>query len=538
MDIALILVAFACGFAATLVRLPPLVGYLIAGFVLHAFDFEVTPEIETIADIGVLLLLFGIGLKLKLSTLARPVVWAGATMHMALSIAVIGALLYGLGIAGLPLVTGLSLDQAALVGFAFSFSSTVFAVKALEERNESSSLQGRIAVGILVVQDIFAVVFLTLAVDEPPSIWAVPVVIAVIAARPIYGFLLDRTGRGELLMLLGLVLAVGVGAEAFSQVGLKPDLGALVIGLVMANHPRAGELAGTLLDFKDILLIGFFLTIGLGGTPDVAAIAVALIVILVLPLKTAAFIWVVSRFGFRVRTSWHTAITLATYSEFGLIVAVIGVERGLLNKEWTSSIAVAIAVSFILAAPLSAARYDVYERLSSRLIRLERTDVQPEDRLIDPEHASIMVFGMGRIGAGAYDELIARRGNVVLGVDRTESNVARQAAEGRHVIRGDALDTEFWGRLQLDSKIKLIVLAMSDHQANLAAVRRVRQFLPDARIAATASYADDVAELEEAGVSVARNLYGEAGQGLADDACDLLLAMDVTSPEKPMSHDD
>lgn len=529
MDIALILVAFACGFVATLIRLPPLVGYLAAGFVLHAFDFEVTPEIETVADVGVLLLLFGIGLKLKLSTLARPVVWAGATVHMALTIAVIGLVVFVLGIAGLPLVSGLSLEQAALVGFAFSFSSTVFAVKALEERNESASLQGKIAIGILVVQDIFAVVFLTLAVDEPPSIWAIPVVVAVVAARPIYGFMLDRTGRGELLMLLGLVLAVGVGAESFSQVGLKPDLGALIIGLVMANHPRASELAGTLLDFKDILLIGFFLTIGLGGAPDMAAIGVACIVVLLLPLKTAAFIIVVAKFGFRVRTSWHTAITLATYSEFGLIVAVIGVERGMLQQEWTSAIAVAIAISFVVAAPLSAARYDVYNRMASRLVTLESSNVQPEDRLIDPEHASIIVFGMGRIGAGAYDELVLRRGEVVLGVDRTESNVEAQAARGRHVVRGDAMDVEFWGKLQLDAKIQLIVLAMSDHRANLEAVSRVRQFLPDARIAATASYADDVRELEEAGVSVARNLYGEAGQGLADDACDLLFQMEKPS---------
>lgn len=522
MDIALILVAFACGFAATLVRLPPLVGYLAAGFVLHAFGEDVTTEIQTIADIGVLLLLFGIGLKLKLTTLARPVVWAGATIHMALTVGVIGSLLFVLGLAGLPLVSDLSFEQAALAGFAFSFSSTVFAVKALEERNESSSLQGKIAIGILVVQDIFAVIFLTLAVDTPPSIWAIPVVALVVLARPLYGLMLDHTERGELLMLFGLVMAVGVGAESFSQVGLKPDLGALIVGLVLANHPRAAELSSALLDFKDVLLVGFFLTIGLGGAPDLGALLVALVVLLVLPVKTAGFIWIVARFGFRVRTSWHTAITLATYSEFGLIVAVIGVERGMLDQQWTSAIAVAIAVSYVIAAPLSAARYAVYERLSSRLSEIERPTFQLEDRLIDPAHASIMVFGMGRIGAGAYDELIERRGKVVLGVDRTESNVEGQAAQGRHVVRGDALDSEFWARLQLGSKIKLIVLAMNDHRANLAAVERVRRYLPEAQIAATASYPDEVAELEAAGVSVARNLYGEAGQGLADDACDLL----------------
>ncbi len=531
MDLGLVLVAFAFGFAASAVRLPPLVGYLAAGFVLHAFGYESTEAIEVIADIGVLLLLFGIGLKLRLRTLARPVVWAGASIHMALSSALVGALVLGIGAFGLPLATDLSAGEGLLIGFAFSFSSTVFAVKALEERNEAASLQGRIAIGILVVQDIFAVAFLTLAVDDLPSLWAVPVVVAVVAARPLYGWLLDRSGHGELLLLLGLALAVGVGAEVFDRVGLKPDFGALVVGLTLASHRRAPELAATVLGFKDILLIGFFLSIGLGGVPDLTTVAVGLGLVALLPLKTAGFVWILSRFRFRARTAWHSSLTLATYSEFGLIVAVVGVERGLLDDQWTSGIAVAVAVSFALAAPLNTARYLVYARLSPWLGRLERQPVQPDDALIDPGDAIVIVFGMGRIGAGAYDELIKRRGEVVLGVDRDAVSVVANAAAGRHIVRGDALDAEFWGRLSLHPHIDLIVLAMSDHEANLEAVRRVKAFLPEARIAASASYPDEVRELEEAGVDVARNLYGEAGQGLADDACDVLFAGDAVPPE-------
>ena len=281
-------------------------------------------------------------------------------------------------------------------------------------------------------------------------------------------------------------------------------------------------------------MIGFFLSIGLGGTPGVAEVAVALIVLVVLPIKTAGFVALVSRFGLRARTSWHSSTTLATYSEFGLIVAVIGVDRDLLDEQWTSAIAVAVAVSFALAAPLSTTRYATYARLSPLLARLERREVQPDDALIEPSDAQIIVFGMGRVGAGAYDELVRRRGNVVLGVDRTSDTVSENCAAARQVIRGDALDVEFWGRLCLDPRIDLVVLAMSDHAANLVAVRRVKQFLPEIRIAATASHADEVKELQQAGVDVARNLYGEAGQGLADDACDVL---DVEPPPPPRTSD-
>ncbi len=522
MEFELIAVAFAFGFVAHMVRLPPMVGYLAAGFVLHAFGEESTAGIQLVSDVGVLLLLFGIGLKLQLSTLARPVVFAGATAHAAVTTAIIGAALLGVGALGFPLAEDLAVQEAALAGFAFSFSSTVFAVKALEERKESASLQGRLAIGILVMQDIFAVIFLTIAAEDAPSLWAVPVVAAVVLAKPVYGWVLDHSGHGELLLLLGLALAVGVGAESFDHVGLKPDLGALVLGVTLASHARAAELAKALLGFKDILLVGFFLSIGLDGTPSAGAVGIAVLVLALLPVKTAGFVWAVSKFRFRARTAWHASITLATYSEFGLIVAVIGVERELLDQQWISAIAVAVSISFVLAAPLSTGRYRLYGRFADTFSRIERAPIQPDDALIDAAEARIVVFGMGRVGMGAYDELVIRRGPVVLGVERQATPLEHHAASGRLVVRGDALDLEFWGRIQLKQQIELVVLAMSDHAANLEAVKRVHEFLPDARIAATASYPDDVEALEAAGVDVARNLYGEAGQGLADDACDML----------------
>lgn len=523
MDLAFVVAAFASGFLASQVRLPPLVGYLAAGLALHGLGYTSTEAIETVADVGVLLLLFGIGLKLKLRTLARSEVWGGASIHMAVSTAVIGALLMVLALTGLPLVSELDLGQAALIGFAFSFSSTVFAVQALEERNESQSLAGRLAVGILIVQDLFAVGFLAFSEGNPPSLWAIPVVMAVVLARPIYGWVLDRTGHGELLVLLGFVLAVGVGAGSFEFVGLKADLGALLVGVTLAGHERATELSDKLLSFKDILLIGFFLSIGLGGFPESSSLLIALIVLALIPLKTAGFLLLIPRFGLRARTAWHTSLTLSTYSEFGLIVVAGAIGSGLIDERWAAVVAVAVAVSFAAAAPLNTARYGLFQRWRKQLDRLELAELTDEDALIDPGHARVLVFGMGRVGRGAYDELVVREGPVVLGLDRADEACAANEQAGRWVVRGDALDTEFWSRLRFRPEIELVVLAMSDHQANLEAVRRVKENLPGVKIAAAATFEDEVRELGEAGVDVARNLFSEAGQGLADDACDLLL---------------
>jgi hypothetical protein len=329
-------------------------------------------------------------------------------------------------------------------------------------------------------------------------------------------------------------LAIAVGAEAFDQVGLKADLGALVVGVRLATHSRAGELADTLLRFKDVLLIGFFLSIGLGGAPDAGSLAVAGVVLLALPLKTLGFLWLVSRFRFRVRTAWHTSSTLATFSEFGLIVAVVGVDRDLLDPQWTSAIAVAVSVSFALAAPLNTARFVLYRRFAGRLSALQRPSIQADDALIEPTDARVLVFGMGRVGAGAYDGLASARGPVVLGIDRQDLTVKRNVELGRNVIRGDVLDSEFWARLQIHTEIDVVILAMSDHEANLEAVRQVRSFQPDVAILATALYADEAVELGAAGADEVRNLYDEVGQGLTDDALGLLHRFDDPSGDDPV----
>lgn len=131
----------------------------MAGFILNLAGYKSTELLETIASLGVTLLLFSIGLKLKISNLIKPQVWAPATLHIILSSALFSGFMLLLGVFALPLFVDLSWQSALLVGFALSFSSTVFAVKVLEERGEMASLHGKIAIGILVMQDIFAVIF-------------------------------------------------------------------------------------------------------------------------------------------------------------------------------------------------------------------------------------------------------------------------------------------------------------------------------------------------------------------------------------------
>ena len=200
-------VAFVLGFAARLIGLPPMVGFLVAGFLIHAFGVQSDPTIQEVADFGVTLLLFTIGLKLKIKGLARPEVWAGASLHILITVAVFGLGLYGLALTGFSIFASLSFETAFMVAFALSFSSTVFAVKVLEDKGEMASLHGRTAIGILIMQDIFAVLFLTISTGKVPSPWAFAL-LGLVLLRPALFYLLDKVGHGELLPLFGLFATI------------------------------------------------------------------------------------------------------------------------------------------------------------------------------------------------------------------------------------------------------------------------------------------------------------------------------------------
>jgi predicted Kef-type K+ transport protein len=506
-------IAFVLGFAARQVGLPPLVGFLAAGFTLNGLGFESGPLLVQFADLGVTLLLFSIGLKLKIETLLKPEVWAGASFHMAVTVVVFGLAIFALSTAGVHLFAGLTLATSALIAFALSFSSTVFAIKALEEKGEMQSLHGRVAIGILIMQDIIAVVFITVSTGKVPSVWALAL-FGLVLLRPLVFRIMDRCGHGELIPLFGLFAALVLGAEAFDMVGLKADLGALILGVLLAKHRRAGEISDSLMSFKDILLVGFFLNIGLSGTLSLGALMIALIFVLLLPFKMALFFALLTRFRLRARSSSLATFSLATYSEFGLIVAAIGVTNAWIAADWLAVIAIALAATFVLGSPLNAMAHGIYARFHDRLMPWESKTRHPEDQPIHAGEARIAVLGMGRIGTGAYDSMRARFGDIVIGLDSDPDKVSAHREAGREVILGDATDTDFWQRVQPD-KIHLIMLTLPQLSANLDMVRRLSDSPYDGRITAVARFPDEVEILEQAGVHLALDSFTEAGAGFA-----------------------
>lgn len=519
MDPLWIVFAFVFGAAASRVGLPPLVGYLVAGFALNRFGIQGGESLAAIADAGVTLLLFTIGLKLKLRSLARPEVWAGASAHMLVTVAVFGLGLGLLAAAEMPFLRTLDRSAVLLIAFALSFSSTVFAVKVFEAKQEMPSRHAGTAIGILIMQDLFAVVFLAASTGKLPSPWAAALVAAVVVLRRLPGWLVSRCGHGELLMLFGILMAAA-GYGSFEMVGLKGDLGALVFGMLLAPVPQADELAGRLLGFKDLFLVGFFLNIGIAGQPTLAAFGVAFLLALAVPFKAALFFGLLTRFRLRARTALLATLSLSNYSEFGLIVGAVGASKGWIGGEWLMILAMALSLTFILAAPLNAAAHRLYARLAPRLRRFETGRRLPEDAPIDTGRATIGIVGMGGVGASAYDEMHRRHGDVVIGMDFSIETVLRHRRKGRRVVHGDAADSDFWERFDPgESRIRLVMLALPDPRTGEFAVRQLQQRGYTGEIVASVRYEDEIRALEAAGIDAAYSLYEEAGVGFANHVC-------------------
>ena len=519
MEILWILIAFVCGLLAVQMSLPPLVGFLGAGFVLNLLGVEENEILSNLADLGITLLLFTIGLKLKLADLVKTEVWGGGLSHLFLWWLTTFALLISAASLSLPLVSDLSLSGAALIAFALSFSSTVCVVKLLEESGELKTRHGKFAISILVIQDIVAVIFLVLATGKAPSIYA-PALLLLFLSAPLIKQVLDRAGHDEMLPLAGFLLAIG-GYQLFEAFGVKGDLGALVVGMLMSGHGKATELSKSLLNFKDIFLIAFFLSIGLAALPTVETLSIALLMVLALTVKFGLFLTIFAAFRLRARTNFLSALALSNYSEFGLIVTYLSVQSGWLSTQWLIVPALACALSFIITSSFYPRAHSLYRRYKEPLKRLESARYLPEDLIDRPSDIEILVVGLGRVGRGAFTALYERVGNRVWGMDSKLDHVAKLQVLGMHVFSGDGESADLWEAINI-KRLKLVLLATPSVKDSASIVRQLKAAHYKGSIAGIARYEDDRQALKNAGVDYVFNFFTEAGIGFAEDSLALI----------------
>jgi Kef-type K+ transport system membrane component KefB/Trk K+ transport system NAD-binding subunit len=541
---AILLVASAVGLVGTWLRQPLIVSLILVGLLVGPAGIGIVThheQIELFASVGIALLLFVVGLKLDLQMIRTVGPVAVATG--------LGQVLFT-SIVGYAITLALGFDPTAslYIAVALTFSSTIIVVKLLSDKREIDALHGRLAVGVLIVQDLCVVVALIALTslgsgDAGPSrlqtaVTGVVFVAAVFAAMQ---WLIPTVARAmarsmELLVLFGIAWAVALSAMA-EWLGFSREVGAFLAGVTLASTPYRDAIGARLTTVRDFLLLFFF--IDLGSRLDVSligaslrpALLFSLFVLVTKPLIVAGIMGVM---GYRKRTGFMTGLTVAQISEFSLILGALGVSLGHITPETMGLITTVGLVTITLSTYLIIYSGPIYARLAPVLGIFERrTPYRETDSELDPAQApsDVILFGLGRYGSGIAHHLKMRNRRVT-GVDFDPEVLARWRAEGLRVIYGDAADPELFEHLPLDG-VKWVVGTTPDLETSRVLLRNLRDHGYAGKIAMACRSADDAAALEREGADVLLRPFADAAEQAADaitSAAEQLTAVASAAP--------
>lgn len=515
MEILLPLVAFAFGFISKASGLPSLVGYLCAGFALKLFGFEAHSMIDTLAHMGVTILLFCIGLKLNIKKLIDPSTFLSSSIHIAANTLVFAAIFSLLSATMLLSFAGLNFTQSLLVAFAASFSSTVCAMKVMGEKGEMSTRHGQLTLSLLVLQDIFAVIFITIASKKVPSLWALSFIALPLLRKPLL-FVLNKCGHQELLCLAGFILAFA-GGHLFDIVGLKADLGSLIFGMLLASHKKSEELYNAMSNIKELMLICFFLSIGLVADITTDLLLTSFIFMLILPIKSFLYFFFFSKFNFRSRTSLLATLNLNNYSEFGLIVSAIGYKYEILSSDWLVVLALSISLSFIVSVLINNKSHYIYKKFRKQFNKFQSHKVLEEDINVVIKNKKVVIIGMQQLGQVVYDKCKQQYPDSICGIDTSLPVVQENIESGRIVFCADGENIDFWEQQKHD-QFELIIISTPKTADIVEIYKQLKSIKYKGKTIAIAMHEDEKEFLKSVGIDHVFSYVEETGAGYAQDA--------------------
>ena len=539
-EIAVVLgLAAAVGCAGMLARQPLIVSFIAVGILAGPSGLGLVTGglvVETLARLGIALLLFLVGLKLDIGLIRRFGRVAVATGLGQVAFTSAGGF-------ALCLALGLDAVESFYVAVALTFSSTIIIVKLLSDKREIDSLHGRIALGFLIVQDICVVVAMiglsafaaageggALALARSLAGGLVLVAAAGLFMRYVAEPLLVRIAKEPELMVVTAIGLAALGAAAADAVGLSKELGGLIAGISLGSTSVREALAARLTPLRDFLLLFFFLE--LGALFDFSAVAgrlgeAALLSLFVLVGNPLIVMAIMGVMGYRRRTGFLAGLTVAQISEFSLVFAALGRSLGHLGAEAVGLVTLVGIVTIALSTYMIVHSATLYTWFAPWLGLFERRHPFREDHAPEAGEAvpaPVILFGLGRYGT-AIAERLAARGVAFLGVDFDPEAVSAFRARGWRAIFGDAADPGFVSGLPL-AEARWIVVALPNIPLILghAGTREALMHALAAagfrgRVALTAARADEAEALERLGAALVLTPFADA----AAEAVDRLL---------------
>jgi K+:H+ antiporter len=541
------------GTIAVRLRQPAIVGYLLAGIVIGPFTPGFVGDVERIAvlaDVGVVLLLFALGVQFsirELTEVRRVVLPAGALQILIVVVAGTAASVW----------LGLDVRAGLVVGACLSVSSTLVLIKALLERGEIDSLHGRTAIGWSIVQDIATIVFI---VALPPIAGAdvvgpfalaigkaaVFLILAYVVGTRLLPWIFASVARlrsSELFLLAVFATALLTAFVSSAVFGLSLALGAFVAGILVSESDLSHQAAAEVIPFRDLFAVLFFVSVGMLVDPAALLAALPAVVVLValaVGLKGGVIAVLGRARGLPTRTAILVGAGLAQVGEFSFILAEDGLELGVLQPA-AYNLVLGTAVVSILISPLA---WQVAERIVARVERrhdeaavsgpappapgappTSRTELA-FDAAEAERRPGVAVLGAGRVGRVVV-QAVRNRGFRCVVVDRDQHRLAEVARMGASTIYGDAANHEILARCGLD-RTRVLIIAIGDPLTVRLASERARRINPNLTVDARARGRREAEKLRALGVSRVADPEVEAAFELARHA---LQRMGVSGPE-------
>lgn len=536
--------AFALGTLAQRIRVSPIVGYLLAGVAVGPFTpgFVADQTLATeLAEIGIILLMFGVGLHFSLSDLmsVKAIAVPGALVQIVCATAM-GA--------GLAYAFGWTLGAGLVFGLALSVASTVVLLRALQERRLLTSEQGRIAVGWLIVEDLVMVMSLValpalapLLAETPPQgvaqpagpvVWALLLmalkVVAFFAVMMLVGrrvipailHYIAHTGSRELFRLGVLTIALGVAFGAAKLFGVSFALGAFFAGMILSESQLSQRAANESLPLRDAFAVLFFVSVGMLFDPwsliENPLAIIAAVAIIVLGKSIAAFA-IVRAFGYPWRTGLLIAASLAQIGEFSFILAGLGVTLKLLPEQGRELILAGAIISIMLNPVL----FYLLDRFAPELAPTasasggEASGKPRAEEFVSKQEGHAILVGFGRVGSVIGERLIARKAPLVV-MDDNEEKVAALRARDVEAVVANAVTKLACANVK---KAKQLIIAIPDCFEAGQIVEQARRASPGLRIIARAHSDAEESYLRQYGAN-------EVIQGSRETAEAMISALD------------
>lgn len=517
--------AFVCGLACTKLRIPPIAGYLLAGIMIGPYTPGYVADIrlaEELAEIGIVLLMFGVGLHFSLKDLmhVRRIAVPGAVVQIGTATALGWGLAYS---------WGWSVTSSLMFGLALSCASTVVLIRSLEEHNILQTNNGRIAIGWLIVEDLAMILALVLipalgaAGEGVRPVWqalgltlgkvGLFVVCMVIAGRRFLPWLLTavaRTRSRELFTLAVFAMAVGVAFGAAKLFGVSFALGAFFAGMMIRESDMNHEVADRALPFQDAFAVLFFVAVGMLFNPATLIdrpLEVAAVVAIVMIGKSIAACAIVQCFGYPLKTGLLVSAGLAQIGEFSFILVTLGLAYGLLPVEGRDLILAGALISIGLN-PLSFCAARFLYRYVGRKPKLSMLFNMRDDDLSQLRRAEkqalrepVILVGHGRAGRHIKENVQEAHIDLVI-VESNRERVEALRDNGFHAIAGDAAHAETLEEAAIHKAVALIVAVPDPFEARRI-VETARLLKPDIKVLVRAHNDEEIEYFEQQHVNLA-----------------------------------